>query len=88
MLQDKTVGFIGAGNMAEALISGLLGSGLSRPEKVVCADVRADRLRDLEVRFGIHGDQDNLAVIDSADIVIYAVKPQIMNDVLKETAAA
>ncbi|MBR9980470.1 MAG: pyrroline-5-carboxylate reductase [Desulfatitalea sp.] len=87
MLQDKTVGFIGAGNMAEAMISGLLGSGLSQPEKVVCADVRADRLRDLEVRYGIRGDQDNLAVIDSADIVIYAVKPQIMNDVLKETAA-
>ena len=86
MLNDKTVGFIGSGNMGEALISGLLGSQQSRPQQIICSDVRADRLEELHERFGIHTTQDNHEVIKRSQIVIYAVKPQIIADVLKETA--
>jgi pyrroline-5-carboxylate reductase len=86
MLNDKTVGFIGSGNMGEALISGLLGSQQSKPQQIICSDVRADRLEELHERFGIHTTQDNHEVIKRSQIVIYAVKPQIIADVLKETA--
>ncbi len=85
-LENKTIGFIGAGNMGEALISGLLGAGLCQPERVVCADVRAERRQELEKRFGIQSRQSNLEVVRQADIVIYAVKPQTMTAALEQTA--
>jgi pyrroline-5-carboxylate reductase len=86
MLSNKTIGFIGSGNMGEALISGLLNSQLSGPDRIYCSDVRQDRLDELRQRFGVQVNLDNKAVIGSAEIIIYAVKPQIMAEVLKETA--
>jgi pyrroline-5-carboxylate reductase len=87
MLNDKTIGFIGSGNMGEALINGLLSSKLSTPDHIICSDVRTERLQELEQRFGIRTADDNHAVIQQCDIVIYAVKPQIIAEVIKETAA-
>lgn len=86
MLKDKSIGFIGAGNMAETLLSGLISSEQSKPEKIICSDVRPKHLDQLKDRYGIRVTGDNQAVIQSSDIIIYAVKPQIMADVLKETA--
>jgi pyrroline-5-carboxylate reductase len=86
MLDDKTIGFIGSGNMAEAMISGLLSSRLSKPQLIICSDVRAERLKELEERFGVRTTADNHEVINQSQIVIYAVKPQIIADVLSETA--
>lgn len=86
MLQDKTIGFIGAGNMTEALMSGLLNTGASDSGHLICSDVLADRCRDLNARYGVHATSDNLEVVRKADIVIYAVKPQTMDAVLQETA--
>lgn len=87
MLSNKTIGFIGSGNMGEALISGLLNSQLSVPERIYCSDVRQDRLDEIKKLFGVQVTLDNKVVINSAEIIIYAVKPQIMAEVLKETAA-
>lgn len=87
MLNNKVIGFIGGGNMGEALISGLLGSQNSVPDHIICSDVRQERLDELKQRFGIQTTTDNQAVIKAADIVIYAVKPQIIAEVIKETAA-
>jgi pyrroline-5-carboxylate reductase len=86
MLVNKTIGFIGAGNMAETLLSGLISSNQSRPEGITCSDVRPKRLDQLKERYGIRTTSDNKAVIQASDIVIYAVKPQIIAEVLKETA--
>jgi pyrroline-5-carboxylate reductase len=86
MLNDKTIGFIGSGNMGEALIHGLLSSKLSKPDHIICSDVRTERLQELGQRFGIRTTDDNHAVIQQCDIVIYAVKPQIIAEVIKETA--
>ena len=86
MLKNKFVGFIGSGNMGEALISGLLSSELSTPDHIICSDVRQDRLDELKERFGIQATTDNNAVIRKSDIIIYAIKPQIMAEVIKETA--
>ena len=86
MPNDKTFGFIGAGNMAENLLSGLIASDQAKPENIICSDVRPQRLHELSDRYGIRTTSDNRAVIQSSAIVIFAVKPQIMADVLKETA--
>jgi pyrroline-5-carboxylate reductase len=86
MLSNKTIGFIGAGNMAETMMGGLIGSDRSRPDHLICSDVRTARLDELSDRYGVQTTMDNKAVIDASDIVIYAVKPQIIGSVLKETA--
>jgi pyrroline-5-carboxylate reductase len=88
MLNDKNIGFIGSGNMGEALISGLLNSNLSSADHIYCSDVRQERLDEIKERFGVHVSLDNNEVIGSAQIIIYAIKPQIMAEVLNETAQA
>jgi pyrroline-5-carboxylate reductase len=85
-LENMTIGFIGAGNMAEALIGALIEAGLCPPERIVCGDTRAERLRELAQQFGLRTGKNNLDVIRQADIVLYAVKPQSMAAVLQETA--
>jgi pyrroline-5-carboxylate reductase len=86
MPDQNTFGFIGAGNMAENLLGGLIASDQAKPGNIMCSDIRPQRLQELENRYGIRTTSDNRAVIQSSAIVIFAVKPQIMAEVLKETA--
>lgn len=88
MLKDKTISFIGAGNMGSALLNGLVQSKTARPENVICTDIRESQLDQLQRELGVRTMTDNLAAVREADIVIYAVKPQILAAVLKETAEA
>lgn len=81
-LNNKSVSFIGAGNMAEALIRGLLTAGTVAPEQVVATDIRADRLDQLKQQYGIGIETDNAVAASRADIMILAVKPQQMSEVL------
>jgi pyrroline-5-carboxylate reductase len=85
MLEDLDIGFIGAGNMAEAIIKGLLDAGITSPDRLYCSDVNDERLRHLKQHYGIHAGRDNLEVIGKANLIVYAVKPQVMGAVLKET---
>ena len=84
MLNNKKIGFIGSGNMGNAMISGLIDSGASQPENIICSDVREDLLQDIEAKFGVRTSTSNTAVAADADIVILAIKPQIMVPVLRE----
>jgi len=86
MLNSKKIGFIGAGNMGEALIGGIIGSDSSSPENIICSDVSKERLEFIKETYGIRTTTDNSEVASLSDIVIYAVKPQIMAVVLRETA--
>lgn len=86
MLNDKKIGFIGCGNMGEALISGLVLSGAAKPENIICSDVRQDQLDIVREKYKIATTTSNLEVIQSSQIVIYATKPQILHTVLRETA--
>ena len=72
MPKNKTFGFIGAGNMAETLLSGLIASGQAKPGNITCSDVRPQRLRELTERYGIQTTSENRTVIQSSAIVIYA----------------
>ncbi|HVR38308.1 MAG TPA: pyrroline-5-carboxylate reductase [Thermoanaerobaculia bacterium] len=82
---DKTIGFVGAGNMAEAMIRGLL-RGTFAPEKVSASGPREERMRELAEKFGIQATTDNKTPA-SADIVVLSVKPQILSRVLDEVAS-
>jgi pyrroline-5-carboxylate reductase len=79
---DKKVGFIGAGNMGEAMINGLIKSALCEPGQIWASDVRVVRLRQLKDTYQIHTTEDNIAVFEQADVVVLAVKPQHMDGVL------
>jgi pyrroline-5-carboxylate reductase len=84
MLRNKTVGFIGTGNMGEALIHGLLHGHLCRPEQIICSDVRPERLKAIREASGVKGTSHNVEVVKQADIIILSVKPQIMKQVIEE----
>lgn len=88
MIKDKRVGFVGSGNMGEALIRGLVEANLVPAASIVTYDVRDDRLRELEKRYGIRLAQDNASLVRDVDVVVLAVKPQIMDSVLREIAPA
>ncbi len=88
MLQDKKIGFIGSGNMGEALVSGLVLSKAAKPENIICSDISPDTLEEVKAKYGVQTTTDNIEVCKQSDIIIYATKPQILGSVLKQTASA
>jgi pyrroline-5-carboxylate reductase len=87
-LQGKKIGFLGGGNMGEALIRGLVRTGLVAPGDLFASDVRDERLRELGKTYGIHTLSDNALLLARVDVAILAVKPQILGLVLREVAPA
>ena len=81
-LKNKTIAFIGAGNMGEALIRGLLAAGEIKPERIIITDIREERLGTLSKAFGVRTSTDNAAAVAASDIVLLAVKPQQMTHAL------
>lgn len=85
MTSDRTIGFVGAGNMAEAMIRGLLRGNDFAAARVFASGPREERMRELRERYGIEATVDN-RVPASAGIVVLSVKPQILSRVLDEIA--
>jgi pyrroline-5-carboxylate reductase len=83
-MESKVV-FVGAGNMAEAIVSGMVEGAFCAPEKIIMTDVRPERLADLAKEYGVSTSTDN-RVVKNAEIVLLAVKPQVMADVLNGIA--
>jgi len=81
-LNNKTIAFIGAGNMAEALIRGLLAAKTVSPEKVIVMDIRKERLSYFAAEFNVRTTFDNATAAADANVVVLAVKPQQMSVVL------
>ncbi|MDR3567276.1 MAG: pyrroline-5-carboxylate reductase [Syntrophobacteraceae bacterium] len=82
MFRDQSIGFIGGGNMAEALIRGLISASLFSAERVFAFDVLYSRLEYLKKEFAIHGSKDIAELARSSSIIVLAVKPQSISDVL------
>jgi pyrroline-5-carboxylate reductase len=87
-LAGKRVGFLGAGNMGEAMIRGLVEAKVVPPKDIAATDVRADRLDEIAGRYGVRAAAGNAALVAESDVVILAVKPQGMAAVLREIAPA
>jgi pyrroline-5-carboxylate reductase len=86
MLRNKKICILGTGNMGEALVSGLISSASSKPENIICTDVREATLKAIQKEYGVRTTSSNPEAVADSEIVIYAVKPQIMAAVLNETA--
>ncbi len=82
-MKDKKIAFIGGGNMARSLISGLLKADIP-PHHIHATDLDAGKINELANEFGIIGSTDNAAAAKSSDIIVLAVKPQFMADMLTE----
>ncbi len=80
---DKKIAFIGSGAMGEAIIAGLLRQQLSRPEDLLVADPRADRVQELHEKYGVQPFTDNTLAVAEADVVILSVKPQMLAKVMQ-----
>lgn len=78
-MDNTTIGFIGAGNMANSLIRGLLAKGVSA-SAIIAADVDSAKLDQLSAECGIRSEE-NQSLVKAADIVVLAVKPQVMEQV-------
>lgn len=77
------IGFIGAGNMASALAGGMLGADVVKAENLFISDMDEEKLRVWKER-GVNTFSDNREVAEAADILILAVKPHIIPQVLDE----
>jgi pyrroline-5-carboxylate reductase len=87
-LKKKRIAILGTGNMGEALTKGLLRAGKTAPDALVCTDPRAERREEIKQRYGVQVTGDNRAAAEQADIVVLAVKPQIIDVLLEEIAPA
>ena len=86
VLAGRRIGFIGSGNMAEAIIRGLLASKTVDPSRITASDVLKERLDFMESTYRIHTTTDNAVLVKAADILVLAVKPQVAGKVLAHMA--
>lgn len=83
-IAGKKIGFIGTGKMGEALIKGILHAKLVTPDRVFAGDADTAKLKLLEKTFRINICGNNCDTVQNSDIIIIAVKPQIVPKVLEE----
>jgi pyrroline-5-carboxylate reductase len=82
-MRNEKIAFLGGGNMAEAILGGLLAGGVAPAKNIVAADVAAERRALLERNYGIAVTADNAEAVRGAAVVVLAVKPQQAAGVLK-----
>lgn len=82
------IGFIGLGNMAEAMIGGMLAKGLVEPENVIGSCKTGETAEKIKLKFNITTVLDNKSVAETADVLFLAVKPVYLDDVIKEVKSA
>jgi pyrroline-5-carboxylate reductase len=87
VLHDKQIGFIGGGAMAEALAGGLVAAGLAAAQ-ISIAEPRAERRTLLAKRLGVVTHADNRPVVQASDLVVVAVKPNVVATALADLVAS
>lgn len=88
MFEARTIAFVGSGIMAEAMIKGLLRQDLVLPQQVVASGPRRERAQELFDRYQVRTTTDNVEAVRTADLVVLAVKPQVLGRVLEELSGA
>lgn len=83
MAENKRIGFIGSGAMAEALARGFIAKGIATAERIYCTDPVQAR-KDVFASFGCNPVNSNMEVITNSDVIFIATKPQYVSIVLKE----
>lgn len=83
-MSDNRIGFIGLGNMAEAMIGGMLKKGLAAPEHVIGSSRTGETASKIREKYKITTVTDNKKAAEASDILFLAVKPQILSQVIEE----
>lgn len=80
----KVIGFIGAGNMGQAIVGGIVNAGLVTSENIVMSDLYMPSLEKAKEKFGIQITTSNIEVAEKSDILVLAVKPNLYPIVIEE----
>jgi len=83
VLTGKKLGFIGGGNMAEAMIKGLISASFIEAKNILVSDVVASRLDYLHSEYKVKVTSDNRELVERSDVLILAVKPQLVKHILE-----
>ena len=83
-MKNKNITFIGAGNMGGAILSGLINKKLVEVENITVFDAYAPTLNNLQEKYGVNITYNENLAVENADIVILAVKPNIIDEVLEK----
>ncbi|MFZ9610330.1 MAG: pyrroline-5-carboxylate reductase [Methylococcales bacterium] len=86
-MKIQKIGFIGGGNMASSLISGLIASGHS-PQDLWVSDINPETLKVLADNLKVNTSTNNDDIINAVDVIVLAVKPQILSSVAKNAATS
>lgn len=78
------LGFIGTGNMASAIMGGIIKNQIIPAEEIIGADLFAPGREKAKAQFGIHVTDSNKEVVEKADVIVLSVKPQFYADVIRE----
>src|SRR3990167_9130320 len=78
------ISFLGAGNMAEAMIKGVLSAGLFKPGDLLASDASDARLRLIHQKYGIRTTHSNREAVHAGEIILLGVKPLVVDSVLAE----
>ncbi len=80
------IGFIGCGNMARAMIGGIIKGGVAAPSDIFVSARTSESVEKAVKDFSVTGCGSNAKVVENSDVIVYAVKPQMYEDILRETA--
>ncbi|MBW1973782.1 MAG: pyrroline-5-carboxylate reductase [Deltaproteobacteria bacterium] len=83
-MEQKRLGFIGAGHMGEALVRGLIRSKTAEPQNIIASDIRKERLRLMEERYKVKTTNDNIELTKTSDCIFLCTKPLSAPKILKE----
>lgn len=83
-MKEFKLGFVGAGNMAEAIVSGAIKKNVISAENIVLFDVSAPRTAEMSEKYGVNTAETMPDLVKNADILVLAIKPNIMPNVLAE----
>ena len=78
-----TIGFVGSGNMAEALIKGIITANVYRPENIFISDIRAERLEYLTEKYNVIALEKNSELAAKVETIVLSIKPQNMTEALQ-----
>jgi len=86
-MKHTKIGFIGGGNMAASLIGGLIADGTS-PAQIYVAEPDAQRAESLQQQFAVELTTNNTSLVEQSDVVVLAVKPQVLREVCQQITEA
>lgn len=87
-LTDRSVALLGAGNMGQAILRGLIKTGAVPPDRVWVTTRRPERAKALAEAWGVNAAASNREAVEASDVTVLAVKPQILHGVVEEVRSA